>query len=224
MKCFNREISLLRRKEKASMEKQCNFFKCYCWIKKITNTQGTRDTLQWETTTLLYLFQAEENLSQLSLHTKGWLQRPPVDPVLFTPWGRPVADKHKKESLSQRLICEVGGPRMQRTSSNDYYYIFFIVTRIKHWRCRSCSGRKKKKWVEYLDLQDWKTLRRVAKSFKLPLLAARALCCSSASFCFSGLPVGGSKATGAQIRRQWLDIVWHFHWLVVNYKWFKNML
>lgn len=144
MKCFNREISLLRRKEKASMEKQCNFFKCYCWIKKITNTQGTRDTLQWETTTLLYLFQAEENLSQLSLHTKGWLQRPPVDPVLFTPWGRPVADKHKKESLSQRLICEVGGPRMQRTSSNDYYYIFFIVTRIKHWRCRSCSGRKKK--------------------------------------------------------------------------------
>lgn len=34
---------------------------------------------------LLYLLEAQEDLSQLSLHTKGRLERPPVDPILFTP-------------------------------------------------------------------------------------------------------------------------------------------
>lgn len=42
----------------------------------------------------------------------------------------------------------------------------------------------------YLDLHDWNTFRRVAKSFVLPLFVARALCFLSASFCFSGLPAG----------------------------------
>lgn len=34
---------------------------------------------------LLYLLEAQEDVPQLSLHTKGRLERPPVDPIVFTP-------------------------------------------------------------------------------------------------------------------------------------------
>lgn len=74
--------------------------------------------------------------------------------------------------------------------------IFILISyRLTLWImsfCQCGAGEEPKaiSVVLYLDLQDWKILNKVAKSFMPPLFAASALCFLSASFWFSGLPTG----------------------------------
>lgn len=49
---------------------------------------------------LLYLLEAQDDLSQLNLHTKGGLERPPVDPIIVTPrWGSVTAECNRNVQL-----------------------------------------------------------------------------------------------------------------------------
>lgn len=129
---------------------------------------------------LLYLLEAQEDLSQLSLHTKGRLERPPVDPILFTPrWGSVTAECKRKAHTFHSCDNIIMWNKVLNTR-HESFLCMHKKQNIDAWLSE----------VLYLDLHDWNTLRRVAKSFMLPLFVASTLCFSSASFCFSGLPAG----------------------------------
>lgn len=79
------------------------------WTSDHSNLQSFSQWCENELCKLLYLLEAEEDLSQLSLHTKGWLQRPPVDPIIFTPrWGSVTAECKRKahtcDSCDKRIL------------------------------------------------------------------------------------------------------------------------
>lgn len=74
-----------------------------------TNTQMTKQNAHlheniWmkQNSPAEYLLEAVQDLPQLRLHTKGGLQRPPVDPIIFTPCRRSFTDQQRKnESMGQ---------------------------------------------------------------------------------------------------------------------------
>lgn len=55
------------------------------WQQQAANYNYDMGNEHFQFCMLLYLLEAREDLSQLSLHTKGRLERPPVDPIIVTP-------------------------------------------------------------------------------------------------------------------------------------------
>lgn len=151
----------------------------YSNMKHLAERGHTTCFSQWcenEFCKLLYLLEAEEDLSQLSLHAEGWLQRPPVDPMIFTPrWGSVTAE------CKRRSPCSKWWTNADISLHTHKDIIWMHVAALSSE-------------VLYLDLHDWNTLSSVAKSFRPPLLAASALCFLSTSFCLSGWPAGRKRS------------------------------
>lgn len=132
----------------------------YCFLARVNKIFWFWSHMMW----MLYLLEAEEDLSQLSLHTESWLHRPPMDPVLLAPaWWPVTAERGRKGKCEYKTWSDI-------LVAQDLAICF-----------------------PYLDLQELNTLRRVAKSFMLPVWAASSICFFAASFCLSGWPTGEKR-------------------------------